>query len=98
MTRRDCCEVASLQETVVLLREEGFSYAAIAKKYRISKAYVIKLVQEHRAKMRRAGAGHIALTARQRCFARALLNGRSPQEAAHFAARPAKLSPEEAHE
>ena len=76
--RRDRPATESLRENVVLYREAGFSYSSIAKHVGISKAYVVKLVQDHSAEMRRAGHGRVALTARQRRFARALVNGRSP--------------------
>jgi DNA-binding CsgD family transcriptional regulator len=95
--RRNPRAVDTLRENVVQFHEAGFSYAAIAKREGISEAYAVKLVQERYAELRRAAASHVALTARQRRFARALLNGRPPQEAALYAARPGKLSPEEAH-
>jgi len=94
--RRNDTAVAALRERVVLYYEADHSYLETAQQFAISKAYVVKLVQSYRAEMRRAGAGHIALTARQRRFARALISGKSPPEAAIHAARPRTLSPAEA--
>jgi len=94
--RRNAAGVTSFRERVVLHYEAVHSYGETARHFGISKTYAVKLAQSYRAEMRRAGAGHIALAGRQHRFARTLVSGKSPNEAAIHAARAGALSRAEA--
>ena len=80
---RSANAVQQMREEVARLREDELSFSKIAKSLAISKAYAVKLSQDHRDGSPTSVSGHSkALNPRQRRFVAGLADGKTHRQAA----------------